>query len=148
VDQKSPFPTDTYGYLTLRVNVPLYQGGEVAARVETARERQRQAELRLAEVRQQVREEVRQALVDLETSRASLALSQEQLNAAQAEYTQASELYRAQEITALEAESAETSLAAARRAVVTSNINLRIAQLRVWSAAGVLKNSLFPEDAR
>lgn len=148
VDQKSPFPTDTYGYLTLRVNVPLYQGGEVAARVETARQRQRQAELRLAEVRQQVREEVRQALVDLETSRASLALSQEQLNAAQAEYDQASELYSAQEITALEAESAETSLAAARRAVVTSNINLRIAQLRVWSAAGVLKNSLFPEDAR
>lgn len=148
VDQKSPFPTDTYGYLTLRVNVPLYQGGEVAARVETARERQRQAELRLAEVRQQVREEVRQALVDLETSRASLALSQEQLNAAEAEYAQASELYRAQEITALEAESAETSLAAARRAVVTSHINLRIAQLRVWSAAGVLKNSLFPEDAR
>jgi outer membrane protein len=148
IDQKSPFPTDTYGYLTLRVNVPIYQGGEVAARVETAREHQRQAELRLAEVRQQVREEVRQALVDLETSRASLALSQEQLTAAEAEYAQASELYRAQEITALESESAETSLAAARRAVVTSNINLRIAQLRVWSAAGVLKNSFFPEDAR
>lgn len=148
VQQKSPFPTDEYGFLTVRVNVPVYQGGEVGARIATAQERQRQAELRLQEVRQAVREEVRQALVDLETSRASLALSREQLAAAEAEYEQASELYSAQEITALEAESAETSLAAARRAVVTSNLDLRIAELRVWAAAGMLKNSLFPEDAR
>ena len=41
--QKSPVPTDEYGVLTLRVNVPVYQGGEVGARVATARERQRMA---------------------------------------------------------------------------------------------------------
>lgn len=146
--QKSPFPTDEYGFLTLRVNVPVYQGGEVGARVATARERQRQAELRLQQVQLAVREDVRQALVDLETSRASLSLAREQLTAAEAEYQQASELFSAQEITALEAEAAETSLAAARRAVVTSNLDLRIAELRVWAAAGMLKRSLFPEEAR
>lgn len=148
VTQKSPFPTDEYGFLTVRVNVPVYQGGEVGARVATARERQRQAELRVQQAQLAVREDVRQALVDLETSRASLALAREQLTAAEAEYQQASELYSAQEITALEAEAAETSLAAARRAVVTSNLDLRIAELRVWAAAGMLKRSLFPEEAR
>lgn len=148
VTQKSPFPTDEYGFLTVRVNVPVYQGGEVGARVAAARERLRQAELRLQQSQLAVREDVRQALVDLETTRASLALAREQLTAAEAEYQQASELYSAQEITALEAEAAETSLAAARRAVVTSNLDLRIAELRVWAAAGMLKRSLFPEEAR
>ena len=39
----------------------------------------------------------------------------------EAEYEQATELYSAQEITALEAEAAETSLAEARRAVATGH---------------------------
>ncbi len=45
INQKSTFPSDQYGFVALRFTVPLYQGGEVAARTVQARERQRQAEL-------------------------------------------------------------------------------------------------------
>lgn len=148
INQRSSFPSDRYGYLTLRVNVPVYQGGEVKARTATAQERQRQAEMALEQVRQTVREQVRLALLDLQTADANLRLAREQLTAAEAEYQQASELYQAQEITALESEAAETSLADARRAVATGELDRAVAELRVWSAAGLLKQTLLPEDAR
>lgn len=148
INQRSAFPSDQYGFLTLNVSVPLYQGGEVAARIATARERLRQTELQLEEVQLAVREEVRLALLDLQTTDANLRLAREQLAAAEAEYEQASELYRAQEITALESEAAETSLAEARRAVATGELDRSLAELRVWSAAGLLKKTLLPEDVR
>jgi outer membrane protein len=148
INQRSTFPSDQYGYFTLRLNVPLYQGGEVKARTATAQERQRQAEMRLESVLQTVREQVRLALLDLQTSDANLRLAREQLAAAEAEYQQASELYQAQEITALESESAEASLADARRAVATGELDRAVAELRVWSAAGLLKQTLLPEDVR
>jgi outer membrane protein len=146
--QRSSFPSDTYGFLTLNLNVPLYQGGEVKARVLIARERERQADLRLGEVRQTVREEVRRALTALSTSDRNLALAREQLAAAEAEHAQATELYRAQESTALDLESAETSLAEARRAVAVGETDRALAELAVWSAAGLLQSSILPEGTR
>lgn len=148
VNQRSAFPTDQYGFFRLNVNVPLYQGGEVKARTAQARERQHQAELQVEAVRQEVREQVRLALLDLETADANLRLAREQLAASEAEYEQASELYRAQEITALESEVAENSLADARRAVAVGELDRGIAELRVWSAAGLLKKTLVPEEVR
>lgn len=148
VNQRSSFPTDQYGFFRLNVNVPIYQGGEVKARTAVAQERFRQAELQVQATRQVVREEVRLALLDLETASANLRLAREQLAASEAEYEQASELYDAQEITALEAEAAETSLAEARRAVATGELDRDVAELRVWSAAGLLKKTLLPEDVR
>ena len=147
IRQQSAFPSDDYGQLSLRVNVPVYQSGEVAGRVAVARGRQRQAELRLQEVKQAVREEVHQALVDLETSESRLRLTQEQLAASEAEFQQAAELYRAQELTSLEAEAAQTSLAEARRAVVAGQLDRDLAELRVWAAAGMLKQIVPLEDA-
>ena len=47
-----------------------------------------------------------------------------------------------------EAEAAETSLAEARRAVATGELDRSLAELRVWSAAGLLKKTLLPEDVR
>ena len=148
INQRSTFPSDQYGFVTLRMSLPLYQGGEVAARTAQARERHHQAELLLEEAKQTVREEVRLALLDLRTADANLRLAREQLAASEAEYEQASELYRAQEITALEAEAAETSLADARRAVAIGELDRSLAELQVWSTAGLLKKTLVPEDVR
>jgi outer membrane protein len=143
--QRSTFPSDNYGFVTLNFNVPLYQGGEIKARTEVARERQRQAELQVEQLKQQVREQVHQALLDLETAEANLRLSQEQLSASEAEYEQSSELYRAQELTSLEAQSSEVSLAESRRAVASAKLDRDLAELRVWATAGLLKKTLLPE---
>jgi outer membrane protein len=146
--QRSTFPSDSYGFVTLNFTVPLYQGGEIKARTAVARERQRQAELVVEQLKQQVREQIHQALLDLETAEANLRLSQEQLAASEAEYEQASELYRAQELTSLEAQSSEVSLAESRRAVASAKLDRDLAELRVWAAAGLLKQTLLPEGTR
>jgi outer membrane protein TolC len=148
ISQRSPFPADRYGQFSLNLNVPIFDSGEVKARVAVARQQELQAELRLAEVRQGVREDVRRARVDLLAADASLALARDQLTASEAEYAQASDLYRAQETTALDLAAAETSLADARRAVATGQLDRDLAELRVWAAAGLLKKTVFEESAR
>ncbi|MEA2695342.1 MAG: outer membrane protein [Acidobacteriota bacterium] len=148
INQRSPFPADRYGQFSLNFNVPIFDSGEVKARVAVARQQERLAELTLAETRQGVREDVRRALVDLNAAEASVVLARDQLTASEAEYAQASDLYRAQETTALDLAAAETSLADARRAVATGQLDRDLAELRVWAAAGLLKKTVFEEGAR
>lgn len=142
INQKTPFPADKYSYGTLRFNVPIFQSGEVVARVAGARERELQAKLDLENTKVSVREDIRKALVDLRAAATSLGLAREQLEAAEAEYAQSFELYRAQESTSLDLSSSETSLAEARRAVAEETLNHDLAELRVWYAAGAIKEAL------
>jgi len=140
--QKSTFPADSYSYGALRLTVPLFQSGEVQARVAGAKQLEIEARLALENALLEAREDVRKALVDLETAEMSLGLAREQLAAAEAEYSQAFELYRAQEATSLDLAASESSLAEARRAVAEETLNRDEAALRVWFAAGTLKDAV------
>ena len=142
VQQKTPFPASTYSYGALRFTVPLFQSGEVVARVAGAKSLEKQAEIALDEAKLNAREDVRRALADLRSAETGLQLATEQLQAAQAEYDQSFELYRAQEATSLDVASSETSLADARRAVAEETLNRELAELRVWYAAGDIKTAL------
>lgn len=142
VNQKSAFPASKYSYGALRFNIPLLQSGEVEARVAQAKEREKQAQLALQDVQTGAREDVRKALIDLRAAETSLGLAREQLAAAEAEYNQSFELYRAQEATSLDVASSEAALADARRAVAEETLNRDLAELRVWYAAGDLKPAL------
>jgi len=142
VNQKSSFPASKYSYGALRFNIPLLQSGEVEARVAQAKEREKQAQLALEDAKTIAREDVRKALIDLRTAETALGLASEQLAAAQAEYQQSFELYRAQEATSLDVASSETALADARRAVAEETLNRDLAALRVWYAAGDIKPAL------
>ena len=143
--QKTAFPTDRYGYAALRFNVPIWQSGEIASRVAFARERERQAQLALEEQLRIVQEDVRTALLDLDTATTSLALSEDQLRAAEAEYQQVSDLYRSQEATSLDIQTSEATLAEARRAVVVSRLARFLSELSVYFAAGDLKSAVLKE---
>ncbi|HVR40323.1 MAG TPA: TolC family protein [Thermoanaerobaculia bacterium] len=142
INQKTSFPADHYAYGALRFNIPLFQAGEVIARVAGAKEREKQAEIALEEAKIAVREDVHTALADLQTAETSLGLANEQLAAAEAEYAQAFDLYRAQEATSLDLASSETSLADARRAVAEETLNRDLASLRVWFTTGTMKHTL------
>lgn len=142
VQQRSPFPAAQYSYGALRFTVPIFQSGEVIARVAGAKSLQKQAEIALDEAKINAREDVRRALADLRSAETGLQLAGEQLEAAQAEYEQAFELYRAQEATSLDLAASETSLADARRAVAEETLNRDLAELRVWYAAGDIKTAL------
>lgn len=139
VRQKTTFPSGSYGFAGVTVNVPIYQGGEVGAMVRLAEKRQRQAELVLEESRRAVTEDVRIALVDLESARTNLDLAEEQLRASEAEYEQTFELYTSQELTTLDVQASETALAEARRAVATGRLLVYAAEIEAWYAAGLLR---------
>ena len=138
VRQATTFPSQSYGFGAVRATVPIYQGGEIAARVAIAEEREKQANLVLEETRRVVREDVRIALFDLGASRTNLALAQEQLRTAEAEYAQTSELYRNQELTSLDLQTSEAALTAARRGVATGELLVYAAEVQVWFVAGTL----------
>jgi outer membrane protein TolC len=148
INQKSSFPATSYSYGALRFNIPLLQSGEVESRVAGAKAREIQARLDLDTAKLNAREDVRRALVDLRSAETSLRLAREQFAAAEAEYGQSFELYRAQEATALDLSEAETSLSEGRRAVAEETLNRDLAELRVWYAAGALKEAVAPAAAR
>jgi len=142
IQQKTPFPADKYSYGALRFTVPIFQSGEVYARVAAAKSQQKQAELDLEDAKLIAREDIRRALADLRSAETGLQLANEQLEAAQAEYEQAFDLYRAQEATSLDVSTSETSLADARRAVAEETLNRDLAELRVWHAAGAMTDAV------
>ena len=142
IQQRTPFPANQYAFGGLNFDVPIFQAGEVQARVAGAKSRERQAESSLEEARLVAREDVRRALADVRSAETGLQLANDQLAAAQAEYEQAFELYRAQEATSLDVAASEASLADARRAVAEETLNLDLARLRVWYAAGAIKEAV------
>jgi outer membrane protein len=148
IDQKSAFPASRYGYGAFRFNIPVFQSGEVEARIAGARQQEIEARLAFDETRLTVKEDVRKSLIDLKAAETNLTLAREQLNAAQAEYDQAFELYRAQEATSLDVAVSETSLADARRAVAEGTLNRDLTALQVWFAAGTLKQATLTESVR
>ena len=142
INQKSAFPASRYGYGAFRFNIPVFQSGEVSARIAGARERELQSQLTLESARVAAREDVRRAIADLHAQETALQLAREQLEAAEAEYAQAFDLYRAQESTSLDLAASENALAESRRLVAEAKTNRDLAQLRVWYAAGALKEAV------
>jgi outer membrane protein TolC len=142
VNQKAQFPVSRYSYGALRFNVPLLQSGEVEARVANAKARELQAKLDLDTAKINAREDVRQALATLHAAETNLVLTRELLTAAEAEYAQEFELYRAQEATSLDLATSEQTLADARRAVAEESLNRDVAALRVWYASGAMREAL------
>jgi outer membrane protein len=142
IDQKAAFPASRYGYGAFRFTVPIWQSGQVSSRIATAKEREKQARLLLEDAKIAAREDVHRAVTDLNAADTTLQLAKEQLAAAEAEYAQVFELYRAQEATSLDLASSEVSLADARRAVAAETLNHNLAQLRVWYAAGAIKDAV------
>jgi len=140
--QKAAFPSAHNTYGALRFTVPVLQSGEVEARVAGAKARELQSRLDLENAKINAREDVHQAMAALSAAETSLGLAKEQLAAAQAEYAQEFELYRAQEATSLDLASSEQALADARRAVAEEMLNRDVAALRVWYSSGAMREAL------
>ncbi|MFY9822705.1 MAG: TolC family protein [Thermoanaerobaculia bacterium] len=147
LSQRTSFPASQTASLAIKLTMPIFDSGEISAKVALAQEHQRQTEIALAEAKRQVREDVLQALLELKTAETDLALAKEQLAAAEAEYGQSFELYRAQEATSVDLETSEAALALSRRAVVNGTLNRDLAELNVWSAVGTLKTQILTEES-
>ncbi|RKZ13836.1 hypothetical protein DRQ53_12745, partial [bacterium] len=141
--QEVAFPSQDYGFVALRFGIPLYKGGSVKAKVAEATAEKHRADRFLEQARRVVREEVRRAVLEVNTASRNLELAREQLDTAQAEYDQTMDLYSLQELTSLDTESAAASLADAGRAVVRDRLSVLFAELAAWYASGSLKTVVF-----
>jgi outer membrane protein len=139
--QKSSFPSDGYGYAALRLTVPVFQGGEVGARVRIAAARKHQAEVTLDEARRLATEDIRQALAVLEAARRAKSLAEDQVKAAEAEYAEARDLYEQREATALDLQAAESALSEARRSLIEARFEVLRGEATAWLAAGALADA-------
>ena len=77
-----------------------------------------------------------------------MKLADERLTAAQADYDQTFEQYRSQLLTTLDVQSAETSLAEARRGRIAARLGLFLAEVRTFHAAGILAPATRKETSR
>ena len=120
----------------IQVNVPIFNGGLTAGREAVAASRQRQAELQLGNVRGQVEQDIRLALVTLRTAAEQVRASDESARLAERELEMSRDRFRAGVADNLEVVNAQTSLANARDAQVTALARYNAARLNLAAATG------------
>jgi outer membrane protein len=96
------------------VNVPLFTGHRIEARVSQARSQQQQLLIQKKDTERQIEQEVRQALLNWENARSRVELADQSVKLAEDELEQASDRFKAGVAPSIEVDNAQTSLAAAR----------------------------------
>jgi outer membrane protein TolC len=126
-------PTRSIG---IRLDVPIFNGGRTRSEVQAASSRVRQAEMQLADLRQAVEKDVRQALDNLATREEQMRAAQKNLDLAQRELSLAQDRFRNGVTDNIEVTTAQTELADARQGAVSSLAQFNIARLNIFSALG------------
>jgi outer membrane protein TolC len=122
--------------VAIQLSVPVFNGGLTRGRIAVASSRERQAELSLGNVRGQVEEDVRLALVTLRTAAAQVRAADETVRLAERELEMARDRFRAGVADNLEVVNAQTALANARDSQVQALAQYNAARLNLAAAQG------------
>jgi outer membrane protein len=144
---QDPFFLDGVRTLAAGINLPLFTGGRMGARLDAARVRERQAEVQRDEVRRQVEEDVRRALLNHRNAASRVALAEDNLRVALQEVEVAMDRFANGASSNIEVDNAQSSLAAARDARVTALADEAQAWYELARATGTIK-SLIPAGVR
>lgn len=124
-------------YAGLSLNFPLFDGGLRKADVSEARVRERQADLRIEEMKKEVALEVRTAHRELETQQGILRFLDDQLLFARDNYHAVSRQFDVGLADSLDVLDANTLLVSAERKAAAAALRLQFASLRLKKAAGL-----------
>jgi outer membrane protein TolC len=102
------------------LNIPIFQGGKVHGDVLKADASERQARAQLADVKAQIDQDVRNALLDLKSSSDQVEVAQSSVNLAEQALTQSQDRYSAGVTDNLEVVQAQEALAAAHESLISS----------------------------
>src|SRR5882762_859539 len=130
---KSDFPTRD---IEVRVSVPIFNGGATNGRVQVAASRQRQAELQLRDIQQQVEQDVRDALQTLATSADQVKSADQSVTLSERELQMARDRFSAGVGDNIEVINAQTALANARDSQVTALTQHNAARINLAAALG------------
>lgn len=118
------------------LNIPIFQGGKVHGDVLKAEASVRQAQAQLADVRAQIDQDVRNALLDLKSSSDQVEVAQSSVNLAEQALAQSRDRYSAGVTDNLEVVQAQEALAAAHESLISSLYFHNLAKVSFARALG------------
>jgi len=133
-----PNPASTHGVfaVTGAVNVPIWQGGRISADVQQAEATLHQRQAELADQRAQVEQDVRNALIELETAAGEVRLSETNRNYAGETLAEARDRFAAGVATTVEVVQAQEQVASAESDYISSLFALNLSRLSLARATG------------
>ncbi len=133
-----PNPTQMHGVFTITgsVNVPIWTGGRIRADVEQAEAALKQRQAELADQRGRVEQEVRAALIQLETATGQLRLAATNRDYAAETLREARDRFDLGVANTVEVVQAQQQVAGAEADYVSSLFSLDLARLNLARAAG------------
>ncbi|MGC9199232.1 MAG: TolC family protein [Acidobacteriaceae bacterium] len=119
------------------VNVPLFQGGRVRGEIQAAQARLHQAQSKLANLSEQIRYDVRTALLNLDTEANQVGVAQTNTRLAAQTQQQAKDRFASGVTNNIEVVQAQQSVAQADEAYISSLYQYSISKLNLARAMGV-----------
>jgi outer membrane protein len=122
----------------LTASVPLFDGGRVRTRIESARLRAENAQLAEEQARLEVERDVRNAYVGWAAQRKVQRIQEQAAGTARINFERTSELFYAGQLTGLQFRQAQLDLANAERQAVVAGFDTKVAELLLLQASGGL----------
>ncbi len=136
--QSAVFPAQNYASIGVVASIQLFDGGRTYAAISEASAKGRIAELETQQMVKQIRQEVKEAYLNLDTINRTLETFEIQLKLAKENYELNSSLYEVGDATALELSTAQNSYDQARIAYLNMKFQKDIAILNLKRAMGEL----------
>ncbi len=118
------------------LNIPIFQGGKVHGDVLKAEASLRQAQAQMADVRAQIDQDIRNALLDLKSSADQVEVAQSSVNLAEQALTQSQDRFSAGVTDNLEVVQAQEALATAHESLISSLYLHNLAKVSYARALG------------
>jgi outer membrane protein TolC len=118
------------------LNIPIFQGGKVHADVLKAEASLRQAQAQMADVRGQIDQDIRNALLDLKSSADQVEVAQSSVNLAEQALTQSQDRFSAGVTDNLEVVQAQEAVASAHESLISSLYMHNLAKVSFARALG------------
>jgi len=120
------------------LSVPILDGLKRQVRAREAQARVEAQQVREGDLGNQVETEARQAVLDIASARQQVAIAVDQLRLAEQELAQADERFRAGVAGSVETTNAQSSVIAARDAVIQARVNYGSARVSAYRALGII----------
>lgn len=139
-----PNPTSMHGVfaVTGSVNVPVWQGGRIKGDIEQAEATLHQREAELADEREQVEQDVRTALIELETAVGQVRVAASNRSYAHETLNEARDRFKAGVANTVEVVQAQEQVASAESDYISSEFSLNLAKFTLARAGGEVEAEL------
>ncbi|MBV9765778.1 MAG: TolC family protein, partial [Acidobacteriaceae bacterium] len=139
-----PNPASTHGVFafTGSVNLPIWQGGRAKGDIQEAEATLHLRQAELADQRGRIEQDVRTALIELETAMGQVHLAESNRNYAAETLTEARDRFNAGVATTLEVVQAQEQVAGAESDYISSLFSFDLAKLALSRATGQAENDL------